>query len=337
MKLSMWNFEFIQLDLRVTWKIARNSSTFKKNLIVTYKDTECSFKGEAAPNIRYGETPKSLEEDVESFKRLINECADFDTLYKRTIKANLSNCFKFAVTSIYHQREAALQNLSMFEYLKLAPVDQCQTSFSLPMLELEEIYHYLEQNKLFNSPLLKLKVRNDQDIPQYQELRKHFSGKVIIDANEGMQSQKEWNSFIEKLRDFSNIALIEQPFPADQIELYKTIKPDSPVPLFLDESITQQPITAELQDLCHGVNIKLMKSADILIAKKQLEEAKELGFQTMLGCMIESSLSISMAFYLSGITDYIDLDGFALLKEDPSQVMSYKQQILKLDLSDNNR
>ena len=80
-----------------------------------------------------------------------------------------------------------------------------------------------------------------------------------------------------------------------------------------------------------------MKSSDIMIAKHQLENARKLCLQTMLGCMIETSLSISMAFHLSSIADIIDLDGFALLKNDLGQVMSYKRQMLKLDLSPNYR
>jgi L-alanine-DL-glutamate epimerase-like enolase superfamily enzyme len=37
----------------------------------------------------------------------------------------------------------------------------------------------------------------------------------------------------------------------------------------------------------------------------------------MLGCMVESSLGITAAAHLSPLVDYADLDGAALLEDDP--------------------
>jgi len=37
----------------------------------------------------------------------------------------------------------------------------------------------------------------------------------------------------------------------------------------------------------------------------------------MIGCMIESSLSVTAAAHLSPLVDYADLDGPILLKTDP--------------------
>ena len=37
----------------------------------------------------------------------------------------------------------------------------------------------------------------------------------------------------------------------------------------------------------------------------------------MLGCMIESSLGIAPAAHLASLLDYADLDGAALLADDP--------------------
>jgi L-alanine-DL-glutamate epimerase-like enolase superfamily enzyme len=333
--LNDWKFDFVQLDLKVTWKIARNSSTYKKNLLVTFNekinDVEMSFQGESAPNIRYQETPERLEEESKRFKTIIEKAKDFDDLMTYLDQAKFSNCFVFAITSIFHQRKAVTLGNSFFEYLNLSPHESCTTSFSVPMLEVNEIKQYLKDNDLENSPLLKLKVRNSNDIPQYLELRRHFSGPIIIDANEGMISKEQWDDFISKLGDTSNIVLIEQPFPADQSDLYQKVMPDSTVPIFLDESILNQPITEDLKSLCHGINVKLMKSSDILLAKSQLEMARKLGLRTMIGCMIESSVAISQAFYLASLAEFVDLDGFALLIKDPGNKMSYRKQILRLE------
>ena len=39
--------------------------------------------------------------------------------------------------------------------------------------------------------------------------------------------------------------------------------------------------------------------------------------QVMLGCMVESTLGIAAALQLAPLVDYVDLDGAALLANDP--------------------
>ena len=41
------------------------------------------------------------------------------------------------------------------------------------------------------------------------------------------------------------------------------------------------------------------------------------GMKVMLGCMIESTLGIAAAIQLCSLMDYVDLDGAALLRDDP--------------------
>ena len=45
--------------------------------------------------------------------------------------------------------------------------------------------------------------------------------------------------------------------------------------------------------------------------------AKSYNLKVMVGCMIESSCSISAAVNLTPFVDYVDLDGHLLLENDP--------------------
>jgi L-alanine-DL-glutamate epimerase-like enolase superfamily enzyme len=45
--------------------------------------------------------------------------------------------------------------------------------------------------------------------------------------------------------------------------------------------------------------------------------ARALGLRVMLGCMIESTLAVAAALQLAPLCDYLDLDGAALLADDP--------------------
>ena len=44
---------------------------------------------------------------------------------------------------------------------------------------------------------------------------------------------------------------------------------------------------------------------------------RERASRVLLGCMIESSLGIAAGLHLASLADYVDLDGFLLLADDP--------------------
>jgi L-alanine-DL-glutamate epimerase-like enolase superfamily enzyme len=53
--------------------------------------------------------------------------------------------------------------------------------------------------------------------------------------------------------------------------------------------------------------------------------ARAVGWQVMLGCMIESSLAITAAAHLAPLADHIDLDGALLLSQDPFRGVYYEE------------
>ena len=84
-----------------------------------------------------------------------------------------------------------------------------------------------------------------------------------------------------------------------------------------DESITTGEVTSYYKERFDGINIKLMKSGGYFTAIKQIRQAKRLGLEIMIGCMIESSLGISSAMNLAYGLDYFDLDGMLIIQKDP--------------------
>jgi L-alanine-DL-glutamate epimerase-like enolase superfamily enzyme len=62
-----------------------------------------------------------------------------------------------------------------------------------------------------------------------------------------------------------------------------------------------------------------MKCGGITEALKILNIATSHGLKTMIGCMSESSVSISAGASISGIIDYVDLDSHYNLDPDPSE------------------
>src|SRR6185436_7888711 len=72
-----------------------------------------------------------------------------------------------------------------------------------------------------------------------------------------------------------------------------------------------------LHDAVHGINIKLSKCGGLAEARRMVDAARRAHLKVMLGCMIESSLGITAAAHLAPLVDYADLDGAALLSDDP--------------------
>ena len=68
------------------------------------------------------------------------------------------------------------------------------------------------------------------------------------------------------------------------------------------------PKIARHYEYVDGVNLKLMKCGGITEALRILNVAKSHNLKTMIGCMSESSISISAGASISGIIDYVDLD-----------------------------
>ena len=66
-----------------------------------------------------------------------------------------------------------------------------------------------------------------------------------------------------------------------------------------------------------GINIKLAKCGSLREALRMIALARAHGLMVMVGCMIETSLAITAAAHFTPLVDIVDLDGAALLAEDP--------------------
>jgi glutamate racemase len=170
--------------------------------------------------------------------------------------------------------------------------------------------------------VLKVKINKENGFELCKEVLRLTDVPLRIDANEAFESTSEVLKFLNFFPDLSRIEFLEQPLPAHMHEEAISLKKYSPVMLMADESVTKEEINSYYIERFHGVNIKLMKSGGYLKGLKQIRQAKILGLKTMLGCMIETSLGISSALNISSGVDYLDLDGFLLIKKDPFNILT---------------
>ncbi|HSI89942.1 MAG TPA: enolase C-terminal domain-like protein, partial [Adhaeribacter sp.] len=312
-----WQIEALALELRYTWKIARNASEGKINLFVRVADENFTGIGEAAPNIRYHETPENL---IVQFGELVAAGLPLVTSLEELIDlleaSEPANSLRFAIESAYIHFICQKLGLSVPDYLGAPEPVALATTFSLPIMEPAKIAGFIQENQLNRFSALKVKVNRESCLDLVQETARNFSGPLLIDGNEAWTEPETLLVFLEKLAPY-NIMFIEQPMPAAEEDAFIYLKQRSPYELYADESVLDQPDFEVLKQQFHGINMKLMKAGGYLNGKRILEEANCWGLKTMIGCMVETSLGIWSAMQLSQFAQTADLDGFLILKDDP--------------------
>jgi L-alanine-DL-glutamate epimerase-like enolase superfamily enzyme len=323
MKISL---EKIHLDLKVNWKLSRNQTTFKENFIVRLDSTSGSFRSEIAPNVRYGETVANIQEEFSSWSQStdLSSITDLNKISLALQDIKLHS-LRFGLESALISHLAASGKKTLTEFLGLPPMKSVPTSFSMPIIPVNEIEDYLKPLSRFQS--LKIKVNAETGNDMLQEIKKHTSAKLRVDANEGWTDLDAFMRFQESLKGM-NIELIEQPFPSSMVEEYKALKKVTPYVLLADESIEDVGDFNELSKQFHAVNIKLMKTGSLLKARDLLLDAKKHNMTAMMGCMIETTIGISYGMLFGGMVEYVDLDGFLLIKDEPFRLVTESEGIL---------
>ncbi len=328
--MQHWSIENIILNLKYTWKISRNATDQKINLIVDLKEGKYSGKGEAAPNIRYQETPELLASQFELFRSKVPEHFPSDDAFIEFLdELKLANALRFAIESAWHHLQADRNKISVSEQLNLSDPGTIETAYTIPIMDPSVLRDFYNQNKLDRFSYLKVKINTDEGFEVLRYLSSFTGQPILLDPNEAFSDVEALIYFLEKIKKFK-IEMVEQPMPAGMDEEYKYLKKYSPFPLFADESILHEADFGYLKTMFHGVNVKLMKAGGYMNAISLLKKAKEQGMKTMIGCMVETSLGISCGIHLCSLADYADLDSFLLVKDEPFRLIEENEGKIRL-------
>jgi L-alanine-DL-glutamate epimerase-like enolase superfamily enzyme len=325
-----WSIQLLELPLKYTWKIARNSSEFKTNCLIRVTNGLQIGRGEVAPNVRYGESATLCVSQFEKYQPLLpTEISEGFIEQEWAGEDKLLNALRFGIRSAYLDLVSKSTGKSIAQLLNIPEVTTATTCFSLPIMEISELEGFIESHKLHRFKNLKVKVNKENAVTAVKEVYRIHGKPLLLDGNEAWQDPDELLNDLKQLRNIP-VLLVEQPMPANLEEQYRYLKPKSPFQLLADESLTDAGDFKSLSQQFHAVNVKLMKAGNPTVGLQQLQEAKANGLQTMIGCMIETSLGLSMAFHLAAFTDYLDLDGFLHLQKDPFGLLMEENGELRL-------
>jgi o-succinylbenzoate synthase len=176
--------------------------------------------------------------------------------------------------------------------------------------------------------VLKIKVGKEPalDRQRLQAIRTAVGSgvKLRVDANQGWQPKEAVTLLNQMADDGMTIDLVEQPVAAHDLAGLKFVTEHVPMPVLADESVFSPSDAVKLLQMRAAdlLNIKLMKTGGIYQALKVCALAETYGVECMIGCMMETKISVTAAAHLAAakrIITRIDLDSPVLCAQDPVQ------------------
>jgi L-alanine-DL-glutamate epimerase-like enolase superfamily enzyme len=174
-------------------------------------------------------------------------------------------------------------------------------------------------------PLLKLKLAEHGGLARVAAVHRGApNARLIVDANEAWTARDVAAEAAQLLS--YGVELIEQPVRAGDDALLDGVA--SPIALCADESCQDRADLARCAGRYAAINIKLDKCGGLTEALALAAEARAMGLEIMVGCMLATSLGIAPAFLVGGQARWVDLDGAELLAKDREGAMAMDNGLL---------
>ena len=274
--------------------------------------------GEAAPQPYYGETADTVAAlmpryaaALEPFDQEPWRLEDAERALEKEVGRNASA--RVAVSAALHDLAGKRAGMPVWKLWGLSPA-AATSSFTIGRDEPERMRERVREAASY--PILKVKVGTPHDEEVLSLIRDEAPDKPVrVDANTGW-TLKQALSNLPMLEAY-DIELIEEPLKADDFAGLRLLRERSSIPIVADESCRVADDIPRLAGCVDGINIKLTKCGSLREAVRMVHVARAHRMQVMLGCMVESTLGIAAAAQLAPLVDWVDLDGAALLAEDP--------------------
>jgi L-alanine-DL-glutamate epimerase-like enolase superfamily enzyme len=317
-------FDILPLHTRHDFNIARAAAPpQRRNVWVRIEENGAQGWGEAAPNAYYAENADTVAEVLPVYARVLADAdpSDVDALERRLLAAAPSRhphypphpSARSAISAALLDLLARQAGVPAWKFLGLQN-QSVPSSFTIGIDELEVMREKTRAAQGYQ--ILKIKVGTPDDERILAMLRDEApQARIRVDANTTWTAEQTI-SYLPMLQEYG-VELIEQPVASDDYAALRRVKEASSIPIIADESCRIAADVEKLVGCVHGVNIKLAKCGSIWEGLRIAETARANGMSVMLGCMIESTLGIAAAIQFCSLADYVDLDGAALLREDP--------------------
>src|SRR5688500_14582436 len=332
MKITDIRFGMLRVPLKTPFKTAlRTVDTIEDIIVTVHTDTGNIGYGEApATAVITGDTHGSIVEAIKKFisPRLIGEeIANLNRitqLIQGALEQNSSA--KAAVEIASYDLLGQLYNAPLYKMLGGGdPVITTDITISVDYIDKMVADSVAAVDRGFES--LKIKVGKDigVDIERVKAIYAAVEGRALLrlDANQGWTAKQAVYA-ITMLEDAGvRLELVEQPVKAQDLDGMKYVTERVHTPIMADESVFGPTEVIDLIRMRAAdiINIKLMKTGGLSNAIRIADIAALYGVECMIGCMLESSISVAAAVHLavakSNAITKVDLDGPSLSAFNP--------------------
>ncbi|MDF2551536.1 MAG: chloromuconate cycloisomerase [Chryseobacterium sp.] len=301
-------FELIQLQLKETFSIACGNYDKREALLIELSHQNGKGYGECVA-IDYYQIDlqsfvlklKEIQSKIESQKIIHPK-----ELFKFLFSLNLHPFLLSALDCAYWDLFGKLENKSFIELNQLSSENLVESSITISVEEIDKQIQKIEKSS-WNKFKVKCKGLDKNNVEKLLQLNRN----IALDSNASF-TDEDCLWFQENI-EVQNFSYLEQPRPINQ---YKILKKESFANWMADEDCQDLDSLDELIPYYKSINIKLMKCGGLTPALKMIKKARELNYKIMIGCMTESTIGISAGCVLTGLVDYIDLDGANLISND---------------------
>lgn len=309
--------EIVRLNLKHTWTTVMSSSEHRDNLYVRFRSRGITGTGEGGPIVRYKESAELARQAVESARPLLEQADPFE--FRKVVgevfpRVPGQYAAKAAIDIALMDWVGQKLGVPLYRYFGLSAADAPVTTFSIGIDTPEKTREKVREAEPF--PVLEIKVGLGRDEATMEAVRSATKKPLRLDANEGFKPKEEAVRKINWLES-PGTEFIEQPLPAPMLDEARWVRSRVHIPVLADEACLRAEDIPKIADAYDGVVVKLDKTGGMLGAWRMIETAHAHGMKVMLGCMIESSVSITAAAHLSPMVEWADLDGNLLIANDP--------------------
>jgi len=307
--------ETADLALAEDFAIARMTRTASQVVRVEVEHDGLVGRGEAAPIYYRGETAASALAFLEDLAPEVEEGDPFalERIGAAVGREGREAAARAALDGALHDWVGRRLGVPVWRLLGLEP-DAPPTSYTIGIDSPDGTRDRARRAGAFSA--LKVKVGGAEDLERLAAVREESGAAIRVDANEGwtLESARELLPSLVEI----GVELIEQPFPAADMDSFRGLRELSQCPpIVVDEGCHDLRDVAAVAGYADAINVKLAKAGGPREAVRMIHAARALGLAVMIGCMVESQLAIAPAAHIASLADWVDLDGHLLLADEP--------------------
>lgn len=300
--------------LRKPFAIARGTATDVTVVMVELKGAGHTGRGECCPVAHYGESTQSVLQAIETMLTALRSGAEWDRVHDTFPAGAARNAVDCAIWDL----RAKQSGRPVWALLGMPEPHKVETVFTIGLGDAADMAQAASEARAHG--ILKIKLGRPGDAERIRAIRAAVPDKrLIVDVNEGW-SPDELPANLQAMAD-AGVLMVEQPLKAGADATLAGLS--RPVIIGADESCHVSADIDRLIGSYNLVNIKLDKTGGLTEALRLLQRAQQAGLETMVGCMLGTSLAMAPALLIAQSCRFVDLDAPLLIGNDRDPSLTY--------------